>query len=162
MSGAAAPARRPGSRRGGPAAGAGAWLLLPAAAFYLTFVVYPAGTAFVLSLYDWSGIGHERTFVGLANFREMLGSDEFWSALGHTVWFFVAIVVFQSTIGLFLALQLDVRTRALEIEAVDDLFHGLPDGVLHLLQVHTAHDVEGVLGHDLRTGALAPCERDRP
>jgi raffinose/stachyose/melibiose transport system permease protein len=114
VSGAAAPARRPGSRRGGgpgPAAGAGAWLLLPAAAFYLTFVVYPAGTAFVLGLYDWSGIGHERTFVGLANFREMLGSDEFWSALGHTVWFFVAIVVFQSTIGLFLALQLDARPR---------------------------------------------------
>ncbi len=88
-----------------------AGLLLPAAALYLTFVLYPAGSAFVLSLYDWSGIGHERRFVGLANFREMLGSEEFWSALGHTVWFFVAIAAFQTTVGLFLALLLHARPR---------------------------------------------------
>jgi raffinose/stachyose/melibiose transport system permease protein len=87
------------------------WLILPAAAFYVAFVLYPAGSAFVLSLYDWTGIGHEKAFVGLANFREMLQSDEFWSALGHTVAFFVAIVAFQSTVGLFLAVQLDARPR---------------------------------------------------
>lgn len=87
------------------------WLILPAATFYVAFVLYPAGSAFVLSLYDWTGIGHEKAFVGLANFREMLQSDEFWSALGHTVAFFVAIVAFQSTVGLFLAVQLDARPR---------------------------------------------------
>ena len=41
----------------------------------------------------------------------MLGSEEFWSALGHTIFFFVAIVAFQSTVGLFLALQLHARPR---------------------------------------------------
>jgi raffinose/stachyose/melibiose transport system permease protein len=104
--------------RGGRARRRGPWarlsaagLILPAAALYVTFVLYPAGSAFVLSLYDWSGIGHDRHFVGLANFREMLGSEEFWSALGHTVWFFVAIVAFQSTVGLFLALLLHARPR---------------------------------------------------
>ncbi len=90
---------------------AAVWLILPAAAFYVTFVLYPAGSAFVLSLYDWSGIGHERNFVGLANFREMLAGEEFWSALAHTIWFFAAIVAFQSTVGLFLAVQLNARPR---------------------------------------------------
>jgi raffinose/stachyose/melibiose transport system permease protein len=99
--------RRPADLGGGQLA----WLLAPAAVLYATFVLHPAGSAFVLSLYDWTGIGHERSFIGLANFREMLGSEEFWSALGHTMFFFVAIVAFQSTVGLFLALQLHARPR---------------------------------------------------
>lgn len=102
--------RRAG-RRGGLDGGRVVWLLAPAAVLYATFVLHPAGSAFVLSLYDWTGVGTDRTFVGLANFREMLGSDEFWSALGHTVAFFVAVVAFQSTVGLFLALQLHARPR---------------------------------------------------
>jgi raffinose/stachyose/melibiose transport system permease protein len=100
-----------GRRRPDLGGGQLAWLLAPAAVLYATFVLHPAGSAFVLSLYDWTGIGHERSFVGLANFREMLWSEEFWSALGHTIFFFVAIVAFQSTVGLFLALQLHARPR---------------------------------------------------
>ena len=98
-------------RRRGRDGGRVGWLLVPAAVLYTTFVLHPAGSAFVLSLYDWTGIGTDRTFVGLANFREMLGSEEFWGALGHTVVFFLAIVAFQSTVGLFLALQLHARPR---------------------------------------------------
>jgi raffinose/stachyose/melibiose transport system permease protein len=45
----------------------------------------------------------------------MLTSAEFWSALSHTVWFFVAIAAFQSTIGLFIALLLNARPRFHEI-----------------------------------------------
>jgi raffinose/stachyose/melibiose transport system permease protein len=92
----------------GPA-GLALWLLLPAAIVYVTFVLYPAAAAFVLSFYDWSGIGPDRRFVGLANFREMLRSWEFWRALGHTTAFFVSIVLFQSTVGLFLAILLHAR-----------------------------------------------------
>jgi raffinose/stachyose/melibiose transport system permease protein len=75
------------------------------------FVLYPAASAFVLSLYDWTGIGRDRRFVGLANFREMLASAEFWAALSHTTAFFVAMVAFQSTAGLFLAILLNARPR---------------------------------------------------
>lgn len=99
------------ARAAGPpgSAGRAAWLLLPAAAVYVMFVLYPAAHAFVLSFYDWSGIGTERRFVGLANFREMLQSTEFWRALWHTTSFFVSIVLFQSTVGLFLAILLHAR-----------------------------------------------------
>jgi raffinose/stachyose/melibiose transport system permease protein len=100
-----------GRRRPDLVGGPTVWLLVPAAVLYATFVLHPAGSAFVLSLYDWTGIGHERRFIGLANFWEMLESEEFWSALGHTIAFFTAIVVFQSTVGLFLALQLHARPR---------------------------------------------------
>jgi raffinose/stachyose/melibiose transport system permease protein len=39
----------------------------------------------------------------------MLASREFWRALWHTATFFVAIVLFQSTVGLFLAILLHAR-----------------------------------------------------
>jgi raffinose/stachyose/melibiose transport system permease protein len=87
------------------------WLLLPAAAFYMVFFLYPTGVAFRLSLYDWSGIGKGMNYVGLDNFRRMLESPEVRRALGHTVTFFVAIAVIQSTVGLFLAILLNARPR---------------------------------------------------
>ena len=87
------------------------WLLLPAAAFYMVFFLYPTGVAFRLSLYDWSGIGKSMNYVGLDNFGRMLESPEVWRALGHTVTFFVAIAAIQSTVGLFLAILLNARPR---------------------------------------------------
>lgn len=87
------------------------WLILPALLLYGIFFLYPSGLAARLSFYDWSGIGADMNFVGLANFVRMLTSPEFWSALVHTVWFFVAIAAFQSTIGLYLAILLNARPR---------------------------------------------------
>lgn len=91
------------------------WLILPAFILYGIFFLYPSGLAATLSLYDWSGIGEDMNFVGLANFARMFTSAEFWNALSHTIWFFVAIAVFQSTIGLFIAILLNSRPRFHEI-----------------------------------------------
>ena len=91
------------------------WLILPALVLYGLFFLYPSGLAARLSLYDWSGIGQDMNFVGLANFVRMFQSPEFWSALAHTVWFFLAIALFQSTIGLYLALLLNARPRFHEV-----------------------------------------------
>ena len=63
----------------------------------------------MLSFYDWTGIGTDRQFVGWRTSGRCWPSREFWRALGHTARFFVSIVLFQSTVGLFLAILLHAR-----------------------------------------------------
>ncbi len=46
--------------------------LLPAVLMYTVFFVWPALQSLHLSLFEWSGFGVEKTFVGLRNFQELL------------------------------------------------------------------------------------------
>jgi raffinose/stachyose/melibiose transport system permease protein len=88
--------------------------VLPALAVYGVFLIYPTLWAFWLSLFDWSGVGTSMNFIGLANFVEALQSPEFYRAGWHNLVFFLAILAFQNTIGLFVAIQLDARPRWVE------------------------------------------------
>ncbi|GAA4994170.1 carbohydrate ABC transporter permease [Actinopolymorpha pittospori] len=79
---------RAGPRRRHNAAGAG--LMAPFVILYALFLLVPTAYGVVLSFFDTglasAGVG---TFVGLANYLEAFSSDQFWSALGHTLWFTV-------------------------------------------------------------------------
>lgn len=88
--------------------------ILPALIVYSVFVIYPTISAFWLSLFDWSGVGSVMNFIGLDNFVEALKSPEFYRAGWHNMVFFLAIFVFQNTVGLFVAIQLDARPRWVE------------------------------------------------
>lgn len=88
-------------------------LLVPAVVLYTVFVAYPFISSLHLSFFRWSGVG-PKTFVGLANYREVLFgimSTEFFRALGHNVVFFVVSWFLDIGIGLILALILAVRLR---------------------------------------------------
>jgi multiple sugar transport system permease protein len=66
-----------------------AWLFLaPFAIFYLLFLIWPTIYMIISSFFNTSlvkpGLG---SFAGLANYREMLSKNEFWSALWHTLQF---------------------------------------------------------------------------
>lgn len=66
-----------------------AWLFLaPFAIFYVLFLIWPTIYMFIASFFNTSlvqsGFGG---FAGLANYREMLTKDEFWSAMWHTLQF---------------------------------------------------------------------------
>jgi raffinose/stachyose/melibiose transport system permease protein len=91
------------------------WFVLPALLVYGLFVLYPTLSAFWLSLYNWSGFGTRMSFVGLANFQEVLTSPAVYWAGWHNLVFFIAIFIFQNTVGLFLAVQLDARPRFVEV-----------------------------------------------
>ncbi|MCX7381919.1 MAG: sugar ABC transporter permease [Alphaproteobacteria bacterium] len=91
------------------------WFTLPGLVFFSVFLVYPMLTAFRLSVVDWNGLGNESRFVGLDNFREALTSVTFYRAAWHNIVIFLAILVVQHTIGLFLAVQLNARPRFMEV-----------------------------------------------
>ena len=77
-------------------------LLIPAAIFYAAFQFFPILGAFALSLFSWNGINlSQATFVGLANFSQLVQDPFFWSSLRNNVEVALAVLVFQC-VGAFL------------------------------------------------------------
>jgi raffinose/stachyose/melibiose transport system permease protein len=91
------------------------WFVLPGLLMFAAFLVYPMLNAFRFSVMEWTGLGRDMRFVGLANFIEALGAPVFWRAVGHNAAFFLAGLLFQHTVGLFLAVQLNARPRFMEV-----------------------------------------------
>ena len=100
------------------------WMVLPALALYLTFVVYPVIQSFAISFYDWNGLGPMQHFVGLENYRRILTvpvwADRFWPALGHNLFVFAFGVATLQGGALCFALLLWFRDRR-----VAGVFRGL-------------------------------------
>lgn len=83
--------------------------LLPALAFYVTFVVYPMATAVQLSLYEWNGLsGSPAAFVGFGNYDSIFTKDPvFWTAFRNSLVWVALSLVFPTVLGLALALALN-------------------------------------------------------
>jgi ABC-type sugar transport system permease subunit len=81
-------------------------LLGPALLIYAVFALYPVVRTFWNSVHT-IGPHNAETFVGLANFRELLEHDQvFWKAVGNTALFTVVATVADVLGGLLLALCL--------------------------------------------------------
>ncbi|HVC83026.1 MAG TPA: sugar ABC transporter permease [Chloroflexota bacterium] len=82
-------------------------LLIPGLAIYLAFIVYPFGTSFAYSFYNWNGVGPLSNFVGLGNFRYILNSPDFsvffYRAILHNLYFFGISLVLTTMVGMFVA-----------------------------------------------------------
>ncbi|MFI7541852.1 carbohydrate ABC transporter permease [Actinoplanes sp. NPDC049599] len=85
--------------------------LLPPLLLYGIFVVSPYAQAFPISATDWGGLSPEYEFVGLDNFRRLLGDGYFWNALRHNAVLLVLLPVAAILLGLFLASMLSVGGR---------------------------------------------------
>lgn len=80
------------------------WLyLFPGFAIYLIFVLYPILETFRTSFYQWDGFSKGRLFIGLGNYRQLLGDEQFFRALSHNVIFLIFYSIIPILIGLFLA-----------------------------------------------------------
>jgi raffinose/stachyose/melibiose transport system permease protein len=89
--------------------------VLPGLVFFLAVMVGPTLFAFVVSLTDWSGRGSDYNFIGLQNFVEALGHWPLYRAAINNLILFAAMLVFQHTIGLFVAVQLNEKPKFMEI-----------------------------------------------
>ena len=82
------------------------WLLAPMLLLLGVFFLYPLLSALHTSFYDWDLLTPPR-FVGLANYRAIVGSGELFSSLGTTL--LVSAVVVTGSLGLGLALAVAVH-----------------------------------------------------
>ena len=74
--------------------------------YFGIFVIYPIYKAFAGSLHDWNPLIDQYDFVGLANFKNVLTNQLFWSSISNTFIFAFFSVIFRIIIGLGLALLL--------------------------------------------------------
>lgn len=86
------------------------WILAaPWALILAIFWIYPFGYALILSFADLDIFAGTWTWIGLQNFREVLTSGAFWSAIWHTVVFTAGTVPATTTLAILLALALNRR-----------------------------------------------------
>lgn len=88
------------------------WGLLAAPLLvYTIFVVGPTLYTFYFSLTDWNVMSQDRSFIGLGNYIQLSGDNEFWQSLRITLIWTVVGVLFSVVAGFSLALGLG-RTTA--------------------------------------------------
>lgn len=91
-----------------------AFFLAPSLLGLLVFIVYPIISSLWLAFQDWNMLSAPK-FVGLANFQELFGDQDFWRALRYTLTFVVLYVPAVFVIGLALALLLNQKARGMII-----------------------------------------------
>jgi ABC-type sugar transport system permease subunit len=82
-----------------------AWfLVIPSLLIILGVTLQPILSTFYLSFFNAStGYNSPRTFVGLANFANLLTDSIFWATIGRTVYFTVVSVTLELVLGLAIA-----------------------------------------------------------
>lgn len=82
-----------------------AWLLLaPSLLIMLGVTLWPVISTFILSFFHVpTGINQVRTFVGFANYLEMLRDQLFWATIGRTLYFTLVSVGLELILGLGIA-----------------------------------------------------------
>jgi raffinose/stachyose/melibiose transport system permease protein len=94
-----AASRSPGARRNGLVG----WLFVaPALAAYGLFVLTPLAQTVRFSLYRWDGIG-PRTWVGLSNYRSVLGDPDLFGSITNSLRLVVFFSFVPVTLGLLAA-----------------------------------------------------------
>ncbi|MEW2238865.1 sugar ABC transporter permease [Streptomyces sp. NPDC026666] len=81
-----------------------AWL---AVVLYGMFLLYPLVQSLFLSFTDRNPLQEDSSFVGLANYRELLSDDRLLSSLLFTLVVVVAVTVIANAVGLLLAIVLN-------------------------------------------------------
>jgi multiple sugar transport system permease protein len=85
--------------------------LAPSLLGFAIFSLAPIGASLALSFTQWDLLTTPQ-FVGLANFRQLLSDNEFWSALNHTVTFLLGYIPLVMVFGLLLAVTLNSQIPA--------------------------------------------------
>ncbi len=83
----------------------GVGLILPAMLLVLCLVAYPFGMAIYFSLSDY-WIGSPGKFIGLQNFRDVIGNEIFQRAVFNSFVFTGAAVILKTLLGVWLAMLL--------------------------------------------------------
>jgi raffinose/stachyose/melibiose transport system permease protein len=85
----------------------------PAVLIFSIFYVIPFIWVFQLGMYDWDGILPTKTFVGLANFKEILFQDSiWWKSMLNAGYITMIALTLQNAVAFLLAWACDREIRA--------------------------------------------------
>ncbi|MCJ1697357.1 sugar ABC transporter permease [Rathayibacter caricis] len=86
-------------------------LVAPALLLSIVIVVVPGILTLLFAFTDWSGIGFDVDFIGLANFRDIFADPVFATALTNNIQWLVMFLVLPAAVGLLTAALLLRRKR---------------------------------------------------
>jgi N-acetylglucosamine transport system permease protein len=75
---------------------------------YAVFVIGPYAQAFYIAMTNWRGISGTPEFIGLGNFRTLMGDDVFWQAVRNHLVILLALPLATIVIALFFAFLLNI------------------------------------------------------
>ena len=84
---------------------------LPAVILLVIFIIYPLLSGIGLSLTNWDGYNDAKSFVGLANYKQMLTDTNFKQVVINTFIYGIGSTVLQQILGLALALLLNAKIK---------------------------------------------------
>lgn len=76
---------------------------LPGLFFFLAVVIVPFVYGVYLTLTDWNGVSDTKNFIGFSNFAKMAKDTQFFSSLGLTFRYVIAVVLLVNVIAFLLA-----------------------------------------------------------
>ena len=86
------------------------FFLFPSLAGLLVFLITPMLASLALTFYEWDPlIPTHFTFVGMENYLTLIKDTNFWSALGHTLYFIVGYIPLVLVTGLGVALLMNQK-----------------------------------------------------
>jgi ABC-type sugar transport system permease subunit len=85
--------------------------VLPAITIFTIFYIYPFYKTFQLSLHEWNGISPTQIFVGIDNFKQLMGDGVWWSSMWHAAYITLIALTLQNMVALALALACDREIR---------------------------------------------------
>lgn len=95
------------------------WLfLIPGIAFFSLYVILPIFQSIWISFFEWDGLG-EKTWVGVANYVELLDDDRFYTSLWNNI---LWLVLYMLAVPLGLGIALFLNQTAPGIRIYKSLF----------------------------------------
>ena len=98
--------------------------MLPSLILTGMFTFYPIVASWQFAFLDWSGFTTSKTFVGLANFAEVISDGLFWGAFRRSFIFMAASVPLQMVLSLVVAIILN--DKALRLAPLFRTFFFIP------------------------------------
>lgn len=91
------------------------WFIGPGLLLYVLYAVYPIFSTLYYSLFQWSGIDANKTFIGLSNYGKLMLDAVFWKSMKNNLLLVIASVATQIPLGLVMALLLFAPIRGIRL-----------------------------------------------
>lgn len=100
--------------------------LLPTIILMMILLVVPIIMVISYSLYDNVIANQNPVFVGLQNYKTVLTDEDFWVAVGHTLFFVIVSIIAHMLIGMMFALILNTRYLGTKTKGIFRVVYALP------------------------------------
>jgi multiple sugar transport system permease protein len=128
-----------------------AWLfILPALIGFILFYALPAARGLYISFTDWNLL-RDPTFIGGANYREMIADPLFWNALKITGIYVLANIPLQTALGLLLAALMSRLTTSMLVRGTLILPYLLSNVIVALIWLWMLDPLLGFVNAFLQT-----------